>query len=238
MLRRLVEIVEVVTLIATIVLAYLWASTKDGNYEPYTYICGVIFFLIEFYRRWGIKDTPGTGGLPEDTAPSLLSWLIANAPARDLSETLPRAFRLAQKLGDRDFERWVRCELYGYDDDNMADGDEVPRYRAVVGRYFNRFGQRLELDDPKLGFANEDRLRLGVRQLEEYSKKRAILFIANDDMLQIIRENLEFDAVRFGFNPTAVVGVLEAIRGRLMDRVHAISDGGVARPPRQSEDAS
>ena len=51
------------------------------------------------------------------------------------------------------------------------------------------------------------------------------LYIVNDDLLAIVRSKFRFDAVQFGFNPIAILGILDSIRGRLSDRIYAIDRG-------------
>lgn len=226
MSRRMTEIIEVAAFLMLAVLVVFWAWSQDGRYEPWTAVCGVVAGGLEIYRRFFVHDVGQGEGSPDDASDRLLSWLLANATSSELSETLPRALRLAQKLGDKDFEKWVRLELYGYNSENgMSETDVVPEYRAVPGRYLNAYGQVLRLDDPGLGFVNEDRFRLGVRELEGYAKKTGMLYILNEDMLSLVRQNFGFDAVQFGFNATAIIGILDAIRSRLIDRLHRIKDG-------------
>ena len=226
MSRRLTEIIEIAAFLMLAVLVGLWAWTQNGNFEPWTAVCGVVAGGLEIYRRFFLEIAIDGNALPEDTSDGLLSWLLANSVSKDLSETLPRALRLAQKLGDNNFEKWVRLELYGYNWENgMAALDVVPEYRAVPGRYLNGYGQMLRLQDPDLSFVNEDRFRLGVRELEGYAKKTGMLYIVNEDMLSLVRQNFGFDAVQFGFNPTAILSILDAIRSKLLDRLHRIKDG-------------
>ena len=43
-------------------------------------------------------------------------------------------------------------------------------------------------------------------------------------MLSLVRKHFAFDAVQFGFNPTAILGIFDAIRGKLFDRLHGIKN--------------
>ena len=95
----------------------------------------------------------------------------------------------------------------------------------MPGRYLNGYGQMLRPEDPDLGFVNEDRFRLGVRELEGYTRKTGMLYIVNEDMLSLVRKNFGFDAVQFGFNPTAILSILDGIRSKLLDRLRRIKDG-------------
>jgi hypothetical protein len=221
MLRRILVWLEVLTFCAAVSLAFAWIYTKNGDYEPYTYGCGVIAFGIELYRRYGLKDKDAGNGHGADDASSLLSWLLANAPMKDLSETLPVALRLAHKIGDKGFERWVRLEISGYNQHQMAEGDSVPVYRNVPGRYVNQYNQVAPFY-PDIPALNVYRLWNGVRELERYSKSDAAMTIDDPELMSMIREQLRFDAVRFVSNPAAILSVLDAIRIQLQERLHGI----------------
>jgi hypothetical protein len=225
MSRRVATIIEVATFAALAILAVLWVWSKNGNYEPWIVLCGVVTGGLELYRRFVLKEEAESSGSPGDTARSLLSWLTANASTRDLSETLPKAVRLAQMLGDKDFETWARLELYGYRSDNgMAETDVVPEYRTVVGQHTNRYGQPLIIQDPDLAFVNEERFRFGVRELEAYAKKNGMLYVQNPHMFALLKQHLGFDAVQYAFNAASILGILDSIRSRLLERLRDARD--------------
>lgn len=140
-----------------------------------------------------------------------------------LSESLPYALQYAKEIGDDEFEKWVRMELYGYDTHGgMTEADTVPEYRAVVGRWYDYHGRFLDLSDyPDLAMANTDRLRFGVAQLEELAERNELLNITRDDFVRILRDHVGFDAARFCFNSLSIRGVLDVIRNKLVERVWA-----------------
>jgi hypothetical protein len=128
---------------------------------------------------------------------------------------------VAQLLDDKAFEKWARLELYGYRNDyGMAETDVVPEYRAVVGQYTNRFARPLIIEDSDLAFLNEDRFRFGMRELEGYASKQGMLYVQHPEMFALVKQHLGFDAVQYAFNATSILGILDAIRSRLIDRLH------------------
>src|SRR4051794_34710193 len=98
MSRRLTGGIEIAAFLTLAVLVGLWAWTQNGNYEPWTAVCGVVAGGLETYRRFFLENASEGKAPPEDSSDGLLSWLLANSVSKDLSETLPRALRLAQKL--------------------------------------------------------------------------------------------------------------------------------------------
>ncbi len=155
------------------------------------------------------------------TAASLLDWLLLNVPSKDLSETLPVALRLAKKLGDTAFERWVTLEIKGYNQRDMTEGDSVPEYRNVPGRYVDAY-KHMAPDDPDIPSMNIYRMCSGVRELERYAAGDKEISIHDPDILRMIRNTLRFKAERFISTPAAFLGVLETIRANLLDWLHTI----------------
>lgn len=215
-------ILELAALIATVVLAALWIRNPSGNYEPWTVLCGIVFTVGEVCRRH-------TKRFDHTSVPvsrkELLLWLQEQGSIKPLSELLPRTLQLAQTIQNKELEHWVRMELYGYNSDGgMTEGDNVPEYRAIGGRHIDIHDRILHFDDPKLHIVNVYRIRLGIGQLEELAKKTDMQNIQDPGYLQIIRENLGVDVYRFCFNPVEVVGVLQNIRNRMLEKVSAISN--------------
>ncbi|WP_440972614.1 hypothetical protein [Pseudomonas koreensis] len=57
--------IEIFSLLSTLVLGVLWAYNREGNYEPFVALSGLLFSATEAYRRWSKHDTapkPGKGG--------------------------------------------------------------------------------------------------------------------------------------------------------------------------------
>lgn len=76
----------------------------------------------------------------------LQHWIRTNGAEKPLSQILPRALELAQLVEDRDFEHWVRMELFGYNrEGRMNENDVVPEYRQVTGRHLDQAGQMLQV---------------------------------------------------------------------------------------------
>jgi hypothetical protein len=155
------------------------------------------------------------------SAIGLLNWLLANVPSKELSETLPVASRLAKKLGDKAFERWATLEFKGYYQRDMTEGDSVPEYRDVPGRYVDAY-KHMAPDDPDVPSMNIYRMSNGVRELEQYAASKNEISLHNPDILRMIRTSLRFNAERFVSMPSAFLGVLDSIRANLLDRLHSI----------------
>jgi hypothetical protein len=55
-------------------------------------------------------------------------------------------------LGDKDFEKWILCELTGYSQSTMAETDVVPEYRIIPIRDLDLYNRQLLIEDPDLAF--------------------------------------------------------------------------------------
>lgn len=147
--------------------------------------------------------------------------LIDAAHHQPLSQVLPRALSAARRLGDSEFADWIRLELSGYTSDNpaMTESTVVPEYRSVPGRHFDRAKRLIDIRDPRLSFLDTDRLRFGVGQLEDLARRSDTICVGDSAGMEIIRDSFDADPYAFCFEPTSVVGVLEAIRTNLLDQL-------------------
>jgi hypothetical protein len=220
--KRPTTVIEILTLGLFAVFALRWAWTQNAWYEPYTVICGLMLICLEVYRRFATKDGGEQAEPPKDAAASLLEWLLANAPTKDLSETLPKALRLAQILGDKDFEKWILCELTGYSPSTMAAADMVPEYRIIPIRHLDLYNRQLLIEDPDLAFVNQDRFRFGVRELEAYAKKGGMGVAHSPAYINAIKEHMNIDVIKYTFHSASIFGILDSIRSILLDRLHKI----------------
>ncbi len=220
--KRPTTVIELLTVVLFAVFALRWAWTQDAWYEPYTVICGLVLICLEVYRRFAATDGGEHAEPPKDAASSLLQWLLANAPTKELSETLPKALRLAQMLGDKDLEKWILCELTGYSPTTMAETDVVPEYRIIPIRHLDVYNRPLLIEDLDLAFVNQDRFRFGVRELEAYAKKGGMGVAHCQDYVSAIKENMDIDVVKYTFNSASIFGMLDSIRSILLDRLHKI----------------
>jgi hypothetical protein len=207
------------------VCSWLWYRADGGN-EPYyamvsasaAAVLSGIGIVVQ--HLFGGKADDGSKP-PQDTVPSLLTWLLANVAAKDLSETLPVALRLAQKTGDKDFEKWIRFEFNGYNQSEMSEGDSVPEYRNVPGRYVDQYKHMAPYfeDIPSL---LKYRLPLSIRELEQHAKSQTEISIHDPDVLAMVRNRLRFPAERFICYPASVMAILDAVRSRMIDWLHRI----------------
>ena len=141
-----------------------------------------------------------------------------------LSELLPLALKLAVELKDSNFEKWLHLEYEGYFNTNpyLTNDIEVPKYRIVVGNYFDTYGRLINIQNPKLTFINEYRLRNGIAELENLSKKGSFIHIYDSNLMELINKNLHINAFRFSFSPSCIQDVLSSVRSRLINNLDKI----------------
>jgi len=170
-----------------------------------------------------IGDRSSAIDLLTNASDSLTVWLDDNVHSSKLSESLPRMLRYAINSRIYNLERWVRLELYGYNEHGgMKESDVVPKYRAVAGRWLDKFGLIVDLSHyPDLAEVNEYRFRSEVALLEELAARTEMQNIADDYMTSLFRQHMGIEVVRFCFNPIAVRGTLDVIRNLLAEKYHA-----------------
>ncbi len=78
---------------------------------------------------------------------------------------------------------------------------------------------RKPITDPKMRFVNEYRLRHGALELEKLAESKDFISIQDPGFIDIIKKNLKVDVFSFRFSPTAIFGVLNAIRTNLINRM-------------------
>jgi hypothetical protein len=105
-----------------------------------------------------------------------ISDKLGSAP---LSQTLPHVLILARRLKHLELEKWVRLEMNGYLRGNpaMTEDVTVPEYRTVAGQRSDEFGRPLIISDPQLQFISEERVRMGVQELEHLARGTNMLTI-------------------------------------------------------------
>jgi hypothetical protein len=147
--------------------------------------------------------------------------MIEKAEKLPLSQSLPSALRLALAANDSELATWIRLELLGYTRDNPAMTQQivVPEYRTVRGQWFDSYGRLFLVQDPKLDFMNETRLRAAVGELESFVGADGVLSQSMSDVAQLIQDHLHVDVNEFRFTPHSVEQVLANIRAQLLDRI-------------------
>lgn len=147
--------------------------------------------------------------------------VIRMAESGPLSKSLPAALKLANVARDNEFASWLKLELLGYlhGTPELTDSVVVPEYRAVGGQWLDEFGRVLVINDSKLAFFNEERLRQGVTELEGIAEASGPLLIQPIDAMEIIREALHVNVIYFRFSPHSVKQVLSNIRADLLERL-------------------
>ena len=154
-------------------------------------------------------------------AADIFERIIDRMTERPVSESLTDLILFAQLVGDGELERWARIESGGYVTENPEMGEDiiVPEYRTVTGQYHDRFGRPLVIQDPKLLFIQADRLRYPACELEGLNKSKDPLAYSNPVILQGLKKLLGIEVHQFVFSPTAVGGVLNAIRNQILERL-------------------
>jgi len=145
--------------------------------------------------------------------------ISSSAYTSPLSELLPKLLAFARRAEYQELETWVRLELDGYYSTNSAMTEDVvvPEYRTVPGIRTDEWHRRLLIQDPRLQFVSEDRLRQGIAELERFSSLDDHITVQDVSKADIIKETLGAEVTRFSFHPTSVDGVLSSIRGRMID---------------------
>lgn len=145
--------------------------------------------------------------------------------SKPLSKILPSVLLIAKKIGDADLEKWALLELNGYFSHNNALTKEVvvPDYRTVPGQYHDIHDRPLIIQDPKLQFVNEYRLRHGVSELEELQKSKGFLSFQDQSFIGLIKDHLDVEVHSFSFSPTSIIGILDGIRTALINKLMAIA---------------
>ena len=159
--------------------------------------------------------------------------------AKNTSDALRKALRLATRTGATELSRWCQLELGGYFGSNSAMGEDiiVPPYRSVVGQHKDLYGRILPLSS-ELSFINETRLRNGVEELEHLLSSRDTVSLHDPHMCEIIREHLKVEVFSFTFSSTHLVGILSAIRSGLESRLASVTslDSNDTRPAEPQEE--
>ncbi len=147
-----------------------------------------------------------------------LLTLVAEEP---LSHALPVALVAATKVDDSELVGVLEREVAGYVADNPAMSEEcvIPKYRAIPGTWFDDYGRRLLVRNPRLGFINEIRLRQGVAELEGYATAAGVLSIREPNYVEVIRSGFDVDVTTFRFQPSSVSQVLANLRVHILGQL-------------------
>jgi len=143
---------------------------------------------------------------------------------KPLSQILPSALILSKQLKIQELGKWIELEMNSYFNSNAALTKEVrvPEYRIVPGQYFDINGRIFIIEDPNLKFVNEYRLRNGVQELEDFSRKETLLTINDPSFTELIKNHFNVEVYAFRFSSTSVIGILTGIRTNLINRLMAV----------------
>jgi len=85
-----------------------------------------------------------------------------------------------------------------------------------------------------LSLVNEYRLRHGISELEKLSRSSKLLTIQDQNFIKLIKENLKVEVHSFSFSSTSIIGILDAIRTNLINKLMSITQ--IVEETTQSED--
>ncbi|VAW29961.1 hypothetical protein MNBD_CHLOROFLEXI01-3329 [hydrothermal vent metagenome] len=162
--------------------------------------------------------------MSKSTINELYQEIDQKASSEPLSQLLPSMLTLARRLHNQTMENWVRLEMNGYLPENPAMNSDVviPEYRTIAIQHSDEIGRPLIVNNPTLHFVNEDRIPMGVAELENLAKEPEMLVVRDPTFSKVLREKLGVEVTRFTFQPSAVVGVLSNIRSKLLDWLNEI----------------
>ena len=228
--KKILALIEVGSLIACGYFVCKWIASKDGIYEPWFSLFGLTGVALDLIRRYAFREGEESF---KDTVDAHVDWLLCHSIIADLSVSLPRALRLARQVGDAEFARWCLFEIHGWHK-GMREEEFVPEYRTITGRYVDDYGRLLHISDPELLYANTDRVRHGVAELEAFAKKTETLQIYDEQGFSLISRYFNFQPARFLVDPSSFVGVIGLIKSELYNRVLMVKDS--RHPPRYAAD--
>jgi len=147
--------------------------------------------------------------------------LVDNVAAQALSQSLPRVLTVATSIRDDSLATLVKLELMGYWEDNpeMSADVVVPEYRTVAGNWYDDYGRRFLVQDEKIAFVNEIRLRQGVAELEGYSTATQVLSMRQPSYAEAIRDSLKVNVSVFQFHANTICQVLANIRVHILEEL-------------------
>jgi AbiTii len=160
----MIALIEVLVLLATAILAVLWAFSQNQHYEPYIVILGCVGVAIDLIRRYLLKKSPKKVVMYNlNSKESILNSIHQ----RDLSDTLLTVIGFAKKTKNIELERWAKLELHGWTEENgMFTTEFIPEYRSVPILHYDQYGRHLTITQKDLNFINETRIRSGIREIE------------------------------------------------------------------------
>lgn len=138
-----------------------------------------------------------------------------------LSVVLSSALRLARDSDDHELAAWIELELLGYKagTPSMTDEVVVPEYRTINGQWYDAYGRRFLVTDPRLAFVNETRLRDGAAELESYATVQGELALPLPGFAEILKRELNVDVYWFRYTPAAIPPILGRVRSQLVQRL-------------------
>lgn len=144
--------------------------------------------------------------------------------SKNLSEVFPSILILAKTIKDKELEKWAELEISGYFKGNASLTSEVivPEYRSVPGQYTDLQNRPLIINDPKLKFVNEYRLRNAISELENLAQKNSMMSIQDSSFIDLIKRKLNATVHYFNFDTVSVIGILQAIRTNAINKLMAI----------------
>lgn len=199
-------------------------------------------FAIDAWREW-ITSVEISQERRESVVVTRYEQLVRRVESDEaLSAVLSSALRLARDRDDHRLAVWIELELLGYKagTPSMTNDVVVPEYRTISGQWFDAFGRRFVVTDPRIAFVNETRLREGVTELERYATVQGDLALPLPEFAEILKRELHVDVYWFRYTPTAIPPILARIRSQLVQRLvdsgSQLEGAETQRAPARNED--
>lgn len=156
----------------------------------------------------------------------------ATDTTNSVSDLLRKAKIVAVKLDLKEFEEWVERELNGYD---VTSNDDLPDYRIISGepKAWNPYHgwQPILFGDNKAGELMSRRgITSPVGELDDLVKTTSGTFAitySNAAKKSIMRSIGHETDVSFMISRSSIVGVLNAVRNRILDSALKLEKAGV-----------
>lgn len=137
-----------------------------------------------------------------------------------LSNVLLSCLNIAVLNNNTELEKWLKLELNGYFDTNPDyTGETVPEYRTVTGQFYDNYNRPFVVEDEKLFFVNQTRLRNGVGELELLIEGGKTATLRDIALNQLIKTHFDVTIHKFIFSTTEIRAILEQVRTMLLTRL-------------------
>lgn len=149
-----------------------------------------------------------------------------------ITELLRKAFVVAKKLGIKEFQDWIQCELNGYD-----DRDKIPDYREVSGEVkawnpYHGFIPVIIQDEKMSEVVRTSKVGQPISELESLLKNKEAKGIIHVPFSQAV-ENMLMKGTGSHLRPTLHIspnhidGILDAVRNTVLEWALKLEEEGI-----------